>query len=190
MKVQLFNRSSLFRILIELNAYADIERVERQTLALLTERHDEEDVTLLTQEAVLESLSDILNALTMALTGIGAISIAVAGIGIMNVMLVSVSERRAEVGLLKAVGAGRLQILALFLAEAALLSVAGGLLGLGLGWALLKALVFVYPTLPAATPVWAVAGVILLAIGTGPLFGALPAWRAAQLDPVSTLSGS
>jgi putative ABC transport system permease protein len=92
--------------------------------------------------------------------------------------------------LLKAVGAGRLQILALFLTEATLLSVAGGLLGLLLGWALLQALVFAYPTLPAATPGWAVAGVILLAICTGPLFGALPAWRASRLDPVSTLSGS
>ena len=90
---------------------------------------------MITQDAVVSAFSSILGALTLALGGIAAISLAVAGIGIMNVMLVSVSERTREVGLLKALGAGRRQILAAFLAEAILLSSAGGLLGLALGWA-------------------------------------------------------
>ncbi len=188
--MQLFNRTSLFRVLIELETHTEVEGVKEQTRALIEERHEEEDITLLTQDAVLDSLAGVLQALTLALGGIGGISIAVAGIGIMNVMLVAVSERRAEVGLLKAVGAKQRQILAIFLTEATLLSSAGGVIGLALGWGTVKLVVFLYPTLPAATPLWAVAGVLGLAMATGPLFGVIPAWRASRLDPVTTLSGA
>jgi putative ABC transport system permease protein len=113
----------------------------------------------------------------------------VAGIGIMNVMLVSVSERTREVGLLKALGAGRGQILAAFLAEAMLLSTSGGLLGLGVGWAVVQALVALYPALPAAPPLWAVAAAFALSVGVGAVFGVLPARRATRLDPVAALGG-
>ena len=113
--MQIFNRSSLFRILIEINAHSDTDRIQKQVISLISDRHDEEDITCITQEAVLDSLGGILQALTMAVSGIGAISLAVAGIGIMNVMLVSVSERRSEVGLMKALGARQRQILAVFL---------------------------------------------------------------------------
>ncbi len=187
--MQIFNRTSLFRLLIELETHSDVEHVKRQTLAIIEERHEEEDITLLTQDAVLDSLGGVLQALTLALGGIGGISIAVAGIGIMNVMLVAVSERRAEVGLLKAVGAKQRQILAIFLMEAALLSSAGGLIGLVLGLASVQLVAMLYPALPAATPLWAVTGVLGLAMATGPLFGVIPAWRASRLDPVTTLSG-
>lgn len=186
--MQIFNRTTLFRIIIEQHAYTDQELTKERIIAVLRERHnDEEDVTLLTQDAVIDSLSDILNALTLGLAGIGGISIVVAGIGIMNVMLVSVSERRAEVGLLMAMGATHRQILSIFLAEAAMLSTAGGVIGLGFGWVLLQVLKQIYPTLPAATPFWAVASVIALAVLTGPVFGVIPAWRATRLDPVLAL---
>ncbi|MBW2712278.1 MAG: ABC transporter permease [Deltaproteobacteria bacterium] len=186
--MQLFNRTTLFRIMVEQHAYTDQEVTKERILSVLRERHnDEEDVTLLTEDAVLDSLTGILSTLTLGLIGIGAISIAVAGIGIMNVMLVSVSERRAEVGLLKAMGATSRQILAIFLAEAAMLSTAGGIIGLGIGWLLLQILMKIYPTLPAATPFWAVASVIGLAVCTGPIFGVIPAWRATRLDPVLAL---
>jgi putative ABC transport system permease protein len=125
----------------------------------------------------------------MALGGIAAISLAVAGVGIMNVMLVSVSERTREVGLLKALGAARRQILAAFLAEAVLISSLGGLVGLALGWGAIRALVALYPALPAAPPWWAVAASLLLAVAVGAVFGVLPARRATRLDPVAALSG-
>jgi putative ABC transport system permease protein len=156
---------------------------------VLTERHGEEDVTVITQDAVVSAFSAILGALTMALAGIAAVSLAVAGVGIMNVMLVSVSERTREVGLLKALGAGRRQILAAFLTEAILISSAGGLLGLLLGWAAVGVIVTIYPALPAAPPAWAVAAALALSVAVGALFGLLPARRATRLDPVHALAG-
>jgi len=186
--MRLFNRSSLFRILVELNVYGDAELVKQQVIDIIIDRHDEEDVTIISQDAILDSLGGILDALTMAVAGIGGISLVVAGIGIMNVMLVSVSERTAEIGLLKALGANRTQILSVFLTEAALLSMAGGAIGLGLGWASLQLLVSIYPAIPAAAPLWAVATVLALALVTGPIFGVLPALRAMRLDPVAALT--
>ena len=186
--MQLFNRTSLFRIMVELGAHADADLIKEQIIAVMIDRHDEEDVTCITQAAVLESLGGILRSLTLAIGGIAAISLAVAGIGIMNVMLVSVSERTSEIGLLKALGARGKQVLAVFLTESALLSTAGGLLGLGIGTGLLRLLTSFYPAVPATTPAWAIGGVLALAMLTGPIFGVLPAWRAMQLDPVASLS--
>lgn len=187
--LRLFNRTSLFRILIEVNTHEQIAQARRDALEILRQRHDgEEDVTVITQDSVLSSFDRLLRALTMALGGIAAISLAVAGLGVMNVMLVAVTERTTEVGLLRALGAKRPQILGLFLAEAALLSAAGGALGLGAGYAAAALLARVYPALPAAPPVWAVAAAVGLSLGVGLTFGVLPARRAARLDPVAALA--
>jgi putative ABC transport system permease protein len=187
--MRMFNRSSLFRILIKTHSHEEMDAACDRALAILTERHDEEDVTCITQESVVSSLSTILTILTLALGGIAAISLSVAGIGIMNVMLVSVSERTREVGLQRAVGAHSRQILAVFLAEAVLLSTFGGLAGLLLGWVGIRVLVAVYPVFPAATPAWAAAAAIATSTAVGALFGVLPARRAARLDPVAALAG-
>ena len=129
--MKMFDRRSLFRIFIQVRGTADLERTKQKVIRLFVERHDgEEDVTILTQDAVVSTFSQILGALTLAVGAIAAISLTVAGIGIMNVMLVAVAERTREIGLLRAVGVGRRQVLAVFLTEAALLSAAGGLLGL------------------------------------------------------------
>jgi putative ABC transport system permease protein len=186
--MQIFNRSSLMQILVETNAYADSDLIKQQINDLITERHDEFDITCITQEAVIDALGSILRALTLAIMSIGGISLAVAGVGIMNVMLVSVAERTSEVGLLKAIGARPKHILSVFLTESALLSLAGGLVGLSLGVGILKIVVWLYPSLPAAAPLWAIASVLGLTTLTGPLFGVLPAWRAMQLDPVDALT--
>ena len=185
--MRLFNRRSLFRVLLDVHAHADLAVAKASIVAAMKERHGEEDVTIITQDAVMSSFSRILRALTLAVAAIAAISLAVAGIGIMNVMLVSVSERTAEVGLLRAVGAGRGQIAGVFLAEAALLSLAGGVIGLLVGIAGVWALVTMYPALPARPPLWAVASSLGLAVAIGLLFGIMPARRAARLDPVSAL---
>jgi putative ABC transport system permease protein len=186
--MRLFDRASLFRILIEADDGVPLETVKRQALAILIERHGEEDVTLLTEDAVKASLSAILAVLTAALVAIAAISLGVAGLGIMNVLLVSVAERTSEIGLLRAVGASRRQIRTVFLAEAALLSTAGGLLGLGVGWLGTRVLVGIWPALPATPPAWAVAAALAVAIGLGALFGWLPARRATKLDPIEALA--
>jgi len=187
--MKMLNRRGLFRLVIQVRSYAEIERAKQAIIHLLAERHGEEDVTVITQDAVMSAFSSILGALTMALGGIAAVSLAVAGVGIMNVMLVSVSERTREVGLLKALGAGRGQILATFLTEAILISSAGGLLGLGLGWSAVLLLVTLYPALPAAPPLWAVLAAFSLAVAVGAVFGVLPARRATRLDPVLALAG-
>lgn len=186
--MRLLNRSSLFRILIQARSPAETRTAQEKVVALLTERHGEEDVTCIRQDAVASSFDAILAALTLALAAIAAISLAVAGIGIMNVMLVSVSERTREVGLLKALGAGRRQILAVFLVEAAALSTAGGLLGLLLGQAALAVLLRFYPDLPAQAPVWAVVAALVVSAVVGIVFGMLPARRATRLDPVAALA--
>jgi putative ABC transport system permease protein len=187
--MKMLNRSGLFRLVIQVRSHADLDRAKQAVLRLLSQRHGEEDVTVITQDAVISAFSSILGALTMALGGIAAVSLAVAGVGIMNVMLVSVSERTREVGLLKAVGAGRGQILAAFLAEAILISSAGGILGLALGWLAVRAIVAVYPALPASPPLWAVVAAFSLSVVVGGVFGVLPARRATRLDPVAALAG-
>jgi len=187
--MRMANESSVSRIMLDLWPRSDQDAVVEQVKQLLIERHDEEDFTCVRQDAVLQSLSSILGILTLVVAGIASISLAVAGIGIMNVMLVSVSERRDEVGLLKAVGANRRQILFIFLLEAALLSSAGGLLGLALGTALISIGDRLYPAMDIVAPLWAIVAVLALSLGTGIVFGVLPAWRASRLDPVAALQG-
>jgi putative ABC transport system permease protein len=185
----LFNQSSLFRVLVEVGAHAEIGAARQDVLRVLKARHDgEEDVTVLTQDAVLSTFDRVLGALTLALAGIAAISLSVAGLGIMNVMLVAVSERTSEIGLMKALGAARSVIVRVFLVEATLLSAAGGLVGLAVGFAGAGLLGRLYPALPARPPAWAVGAALLVACGAGLLFGVLPARRAARLDPVAALS--
>jgi len=188
--MKMFNRSGLFRLFVEVSAHAEIDSARRAVIELLEQRHDGvEDVTLVTQDALLSTFGNILTALTAALGGIAAISLTVAGIGIMNVMLVSVSERTAEIGLLKALGAGRGQILAVFLVEAAIISSAGGAVGLLGGLSLDRLFVRLFPGFPVAPPAWAVYGAISVSLLVGVVFGALPARRAARLDPVAALAG-
>ena len=186
--MRLFDRSSLFRIMVEAGSHRDLDELSAAATELLTRRHGEEDVTVLTQEAVLASFERILQALTLALGAIAGVSLAVAGILIMNVMLVSVSERTSEVGLLKALGAQGGQIQAVFLLEAALLSLAGGALGLALGWAGVGALARAFPKFPASSPAWAQLAALATAVLAGLVFGVLPARRASRLEPVAALA--
>jgi putative ABC transport system permease protein len=186
--MKLFNRPGLSHMYVEVNSPEQIEAAEAEVARVIRERHGgEDDITMLTQKAMLSSFARILLALTTAIGGIAAISLSVAGIGIMNVMLVSVSERTAEIGLLKALGASRGQILTAFLVEAAILSCSGGLVGLAVGFGLGRAFVAIYPAFPVQPPVWAVYGAILLSVLVGVTFGLLPARRAARMDPVTSL---
>lgn len=186
----LFNTESLFRLLIRTRSRDDTTRVRDSVVEVIKERHQgEEDVTVITQDALLSTFDRIFTALTLTLAGIASISLAVAGVLIMNVMLVSVSQRTAEVGLLKAIGATRRQITALFLAEAIMLSAAGAIAGLILGFTADWIVAQIYPALPLAPPAWAVALAIIIAVASGVIFGLLPARRAAKLDPVEALAG-
>ncbi|WP_028994367.1 ABC transporter permease [Azonexus hydrophilus] len=184
----MFNSNTLFRVLVEARSRDAIPQARDQTLTILTQRHrGEEDVTVITQDAVLATFDKLLGALTLAVAGIAAISLAVAGILVMNVMLVAVTQRTGEIGLLKALGAPARTIRLAFLTEAAMLSAVGALLGYLLGQLGAFALRQIFPIFPAYPPDWAVIAGLSTAIGTGLLFGFLPARRAARLDPVQAL---
>lgn len=185
----LFNTESLFRILIEADARSSIEPVKAAVTAKLKVRHDgEEDVTVITQDAILATFDRILRALTLAVSGIAAISLAVAGILVMNVMLVAVSQRTAEIGLLKALGATRRDIKRLFLMETLWLALAGAAVGIAVGYLGSLGLRLAYPQLPAYPPIWASMAAIATAIFTGIAASILPASKAAKLNPVLALS--
>lgn len=187
----LFNTSGLFRILVEAKNRDAIAPAQRDAEQILLRRHNgERDVTVITQDAVLATFDRILTALTLAVGGIAGISLAVAGILIMNVMLIAVSQRIKEIGLLKALGAPAVQIRNLFFAEAILLSSIGSAVGLILGEVGVLAIGKIYPSLPVVAPWWAVLAALGTALGTGILFSVWPARRAAQLDPVMALARS
>ncbi|MBI4586777.1 MAG: ABC transporter permease [Planctomycetes bacterium] len=187
--LMLFNSPSLFRVMVEARAHEEIPAAKRQILEELRHRHDgEDDITVITQDAVLSTFNKIFEALTLSVGGIAAISLLVAGILIMNVLLVSVTERTGEIGILKALGASQRKIQMLFLTEAICLAVAGGFLGLGAGEAGVWALQTIYPSFPVTPPAWSPPAAMALALAAGAFFGAMPASRAARLDPVAALS--
>jgi putative ABC transport system permease protein len=185
----LLNTEGLFRILIEAKDLAVIDRLKTHIKTTIAKRHyGEEDVTIITQDSVLATFDKILKVLTLTVAGIAGISLVVAGILIMNVMLMAVAQRTAEIGLCKALGAGQLQIMVLLVTEALLLSTIGGLIGLALGFAGSWLAVQFYPTLQTTPPAWAIAAALGTALGTGFIFSLLPARRAARLDPIQALA--
>lgn len=185
----LFNTSSLFRIMIQAGGREAVPQAKKAVLNIIRDRHEgEDDVTVITQDALLKTFDRIFTALTLTVGGIAAISLAVAGILIMNVMMISVSQRKTEIGLLKAIGSPRSQILHLFLSESAVLSLIGSFLGVMLAmvgtWTSLR----FYPHFPVTIPWWALTAAIAVGVLTGLVFGVLPARRAANLKPVEALS--
>ncbi len=137
-----------------------------------------------------DSLLDIYNQLTgataLVLTAISFVALMIGGIGVMNIMLVSVTERTKEIGLRKAVGATRLNILSQFLIEAVVLTAIGGLAGLVVG-ELLALVINTYSPLPAFVPLWAIGVGVGISAAVGIVFGLWPAWKAARLDPIEAL---
>ena len=187
----LFNRPSLFRIAIEARNTWEMEQIKKDIIRIIKRRHQgKEDISVIRQDSVMKSFDNIFNVLTMALGSIASISLFVAGILIMNVMLVAVSQRQAEIGLLKAIGAKNNQINQLFITEAIILSGFGALLGLVLGHTVTQILKVAFPTFNFLPPLWASFVSLLVALISGVVFGLLPARRAAKLDPVIALSGN
>jgi len=185
----LFNTSALFRIMVQAKGRDAIAKAKSAILNIIRARHEgEDDITVVTQDALLSTFDRIFKALTLGVAGIAGISLAVAGILIMNVMLIAVSQRTAEIGLLKAIGAPRGQVLRLFLAESALLSLVGASLGMVLAFVGTWVLLRMFPTFPISVSLWALCAATVVSVATGLIFGVLPARRAARLDPVQALS--
>ena len=185
--LELFNRPGLMEIQLSYKPNADLDGVVRSITALLKERHGREDFTLIPQAKALEVLGSVLDVITFAVGALGGISLLVGGVGILTIMTMAVTERTAEIGLLRALGAREAQVLTLFLGEAILLSALGGLAGLALGVGIAQALHWLLPAMPVHTP-WLFALVAeLSAISIGLAAGVMPARRAALLDPVEAL---
>jgi putative ABC transport system permease protein len=183
----MFNREGLMEIDLLYDRAAESSAVAERVRQLLVRRHKGEDFTVTTQDQMLEVLGSVLDVLTWVVASLGAISLAVGGVGILTIMSIAVRERRAEIGLLRALGASRDQIMGLFLLEALLLALLGGFAGLIVGaggaW-LIGALL---PALPTHTAWEFVLIAELGAAAIGLVAGVLPALHAAALDPVTAL---
>jgi putative ABC transport system permease protein len=180
---KLLGTTDIQLIAVRVDETESIELVKSRIEQIIRPSFGEEFSTF-TQDETLGLLSDILGTLTYMLAGIAAISLLVGGIGIMNIMLVSVSERTREIGIRKAVGAKTHDIMSQFVIEAVVLSIAGGSVGIALGWLGALALQAVVPT---ETTAWAVVLAFLFSAGVGIFFGVYPAWRASRLDPIEAL---
>lgn len=184
----LFNRDGLFRILVQARDRDSLDEAKTDILHIIRERHDgDEDITVIAQDALVSTFDRIFTVLNLAVAGIGSISVLVAGILIMNVMLVSVSQRTAEIGLLSALGASRQQIQRLFLTEAAMIALVGAATGLIVSAVLTQLALHFYPDFPLQIPVWAILAAVGVAVSTGLIFGVHPARKAASVDPVIAL---
>jgi len=146
-----------------------------------------DDFWLSTGSQMLEDFHRITGTVALVLVALSSIGLLVGGIGVMNIMLVSVTERTREIGIRKAVGARRSDIVVQFLTEAVVLTGFGGFLGMTLGWLVSVIFKLVFPNLPTSVPLWAAALGVLVSVGVGLFFGTWPAMKAARLDPVVAL---
>jgi putative ABC transport system permease protein len=168
-----------------------IETAKAELAALLRDRHelttaDEDDFNVFDQTQLLEATSSISGTLTLLLGGIASISLVVGGIGIMNIMLVSVRERTREIGIRKAIGARRRDILAQFLIEALTLSFLGGLIGIAVGLLVSAVIGEIAGWGFTFNPI-TVGAAVLFSLAVGVVFGVWPARQAARLDPIAAL---
>lgn len=177
----------VFRIIVQAKPDASIKTVAAAVKTTLKTQHKNvEDFSVLTQDDLLNVIDKILNILTSAVAGIGAISLLVGGIGIMNIMLVSVTERTKEIGLRKAVGASNANILAQFLTEAVILSIAGGAIGV-LGAFAVGKLVENKAGFTVVVDGASIGIAVVFSLVVGLIFGVAPALRAARLNPIQAL---
>ena len=185
--LELFNREGVMEAHVVYQPGTPVETVVENIKRILLARHGREDFTVTPQQQMLATLSTVLDVLTFAVAALGGISLLVGAVGIITLMHISVSERVAEIGLLKALGATRGGIRTLFLIESAGLSLLGGIVGLSVGGLIAWLLQTLLPALPVQVP-WAyVSGALVASMLIGLAAGVMPAWMAARLDPVESL---
>jgi putative ABC transport system permease protein len=167
------------------------QAMDQITTILRIDRHvppnKPDDFALSTAQQMVEQFRQITSMTFLVMIVLSSIGLLVGGIGVMNIMLVSVTERTKEIGVRKAIGARRVDIITQFLLEAAVLTGLGGLIGLGLGWMIAMASKLVFTSLPTYVPAWAAILGVGVSVAVGLFFGIWPASKAAKLDPVEAL---
>ncbi len=146
-----------------------------------------DDFGIVTPDKMIESFQGITRGITLAMIFIAFVSLVIGGVGVMNIMLVSVTERTREIGVRKAVGAFRRDIVLQFLTEATTLSVIGGIIGVVVGVAVPAGVKKVFDALPAETPLWSIVLGLVVSLSVGIFFGLYPAVKASRLDPIEAL---
>lgn len=191
MQQRVTGQSTVSTINVSVADAADMERIQQLITTVLLNAHritdtSKQDFTVLNQADAVETLNDVTATFTLLLGGIAAISLIVGGIGVMNIMLVSVTERTREIGLRKAIGAKKRDIMLQFLVESTILSVLGGVIGVLLSvagaW-----LTNTYFSLGATIAPSSMLLAFFFSAGVGISFGMLPAWKAAKLRPIEAL---
>jgi putative ABC transport system permease protein len=185
--MEMFDRESVMEIDILYEAGASSARMEKNVTRLMIARHGREDFTVITQDKMLEVLDTILNVLTLGVAAIGSISLIVGAVGIVTIMTIAVTERTAEVGLLRALGAKRSHIMYLFLGEAVVLSSIGGVAGIVVTVLQVVLAKLFLPDLPLQIAWYYVGLAFGLAFVIGVVSGILPAMRAAAMHPLEAL---
>ena len=185
--LDLFDREGLMEIDVLYRDGYQAEEVVAAIRRILVNRHGQEDFTITTQQQMLDVLGSVLSMLTVAVGALGGISLLVGSVGIFTIMTIAVRERTAEIGLLRAVGASRQQILMLFLLEGTLLAGLGGGAGLAIGFCCASLIHALVPLLPVHTPWSFVFFAEILSMIIGVVAGIIPARQAARLDPVEAL---
>jgi len=185
--LELFDRDSLFEVDVLYEETAPVDEVVAGIRRVLMARHGDEDFTITTQQQMLDTLGSVLGVLTFAVAALGSISLLVGAVGIFTIMTIAVRERTGEVGLLRALGAGRRQVLSLFLAEAVVLSLFGGFAGLLFGATVAWLLGEAVSQLPVSFSTLFMGLALGLSVVIGLVAGILPAMSAAKLDPVEAL---
>jgi putative ABC transport system permease protein len=186
--LRLFNEDKLLGIRAKSSSRASLDDAVNEISEILKERRNgDEDFTIITQRSMMETLDGILNMLSYVLGGIASISMLVGGVGIMNIMLVSVTERISEIGIRRAVGARRRDILYQFLVEAFVLTIFGGFLGVSAALILTHGALIFYPDFDMRPPLWAVAGAFGLSLLVGMIFGVWPARSASRIETLDAL---
>ena len=185
--LQLFNREGLMEIDITFNTATSSAQLAKRVKQLLIERHGDEDFSITTQDEMLLTMGNVLNVLTIGVAALGSISLFVGAVGIATIMTTTVRERSAEIGLLRAIGASQRQVLGLFLGEAVLISLLGGVIGLALLAAIDAILSLLIPALPLALHPFFLILALLASAFIGLLAGVIPAYHASRLNPIDAL---
>ncbi len=183
----MFDRQGLMEIDLLFSENASVTQVSAAIKKHLLARHGHEDFTIITQNQMLEKLDSVLNILTLAVAALGGISLLVGSVGILTIMMIAVSERISEIGLLRAIGAEQHTIFMLFLSEALVLSIVGGLVGIILGILTVQLLHLILPALPIQLAWSYIAAASAVALIIGLVAGIAPAMRAARLSPLEAL---